>query len=102
MCEVSAQSVNLPASRGGFSSDEITTSSGIRCRQAVDGGTTFDAGAVSDENGGVGVYGRITIPIGAPKRIDCSQLYDLEIEKLKAELESLRQGKQGSSGFVVE
>jgi len=46
----------------------------------------------------VGVYARITIPIGAPKeRINCNTLYKLELEKkrlevqkLKAELNNLR------------
>jgi len=46
----------------------------------------------------VGVYARITIPIGAPKeRINCNTLYLLELEKkrlevikLKQELENLR------------
>lgn len=46
----------------------------------------------------VGVYAKITIPIGAPKeRINCNVLYKLELEKrrlevqrLKAEIEQLR------------
>lgn len=94
-----AQNVSLPSPRSGFGSDEVVTSSGIRCRQAIDGGMTFDAGAVADESGEAGVYGRITIPIGAPKRIDCARLYDLEIERLKAEIEQL---KGGDSSYVVE
>ncbi len=40
-------------------------------------------------------YARIIIPIGAtPKRIDCSQLYDLEITRLKAEIQMLKVGLQ--------
>ena len=49
----------------------------------------------------VGVYARITIPIGAPKdRINCNDLYKLELEKkrmevlkLKQEIENLKQLK---------
>ena len=33
-------------------------------------------------------YARIIIPLGTPpKRLDCSRLYDLEIQRLKAEIE---------------
>lgn len=46
----------------------------------------------------VGVYGRITIPLGAPKeRLNCNVLYQLELEKkrlevmrLQAEIDNLR------------
>ena len=38
-------------------------------------------------------YARVIIPLGKrPKRIDCSQLYQLEIERLKAEIEALQIG----------
>lgn len=47
----------------------------------------------------VGVYAKITIPIGGPKeRINCNTLYQLELEKtrlevrkLKAEIQSMKQ-----------
>jgi hypothetical protein len=40
----------------------------------------------------VGVYGRITIPLGAPKeRLNCNLLYKLELEKKQLELIKLRQ-----------
>lgn len=40
----------------------------------------------------VGVYARITIPIGAPKeRLDCAQLYRIELEKQRLELFKLKQ-----------
>lgn len=43
----------------------------------------------------VGVYGRITIPIGAPKkRLDCTELYKLELEKKRLEVLKLRQEVQ--------
>jgi len=49
----------------------------------------------------VGVYAKITIPIGAPKeRLNCNTLYLLELEKkrlevqkLKAEIQSLKELK---------
>jgi hypothetical protein len=40
----------------------------------------------------VGVYARITIPIGAPKqRLNCNILYELELEKKRLEVFKLRQ-----------
>lgn len=40
----------------------------------------------------VGVYGRIVIPIGAPReRLDCAQLYKIELEKQRLELFKLKQ-----------
>ena len=38
----------------------------------------------------VGVYGRIIIPIGAPKgRVDCDILYQLELSKKRMEIQKL-------------
>ena len=91
-------SIALPSARGGYQSDEVSTSSGVRCRQAVDSPLMIDMGVVADQQD-AGVYGRITIPIGAPKRLDCSRLYDLEVERLKAEIESLR---GSSTNYVVD
>jgi|LakMenEpi03Aug12_release.lakeMendotaPanAssembly.Ray.scaffolds.fasta_scaffold43543_7 hypothetical protein len=49
----------------------------------------------------LGVYARIIIPIGEePARIDCTQLYALEIERLKMELENMK--KAGSSAVSIE
>jgi len=40
-------------------------------------------------------YARIIVPLGsAPRRLDCSRLYDLEIARLKAEIEMLKVGLQ--------
>ena len=42
--------------------------------------------------GSIGVYSRITIPLGAKpkKRIDCNRLFELELQKKSLELEQLR------------
>lgn len=38
-------------------------------------------------------YARVIIPIGAsPKRLDCARLYDLEIARLKAQIEMMKVG----------
>jgi hypothetical protein len=43
----------------------------------------------------IGVYARITIPIGAPKeRLNCNSLYQLELEKKRMEVFRLKQEVQ--------
>ncbi|RYE09317.1 MAG: hypothetical protein EOP22_09455 [Hyphomicrobiales bacterium] len=40
-------------------------------------------------------YARVIVPLGSPPaRLDCKQLYDLEIQRLKAEIEMLKVGLQ--------
>jgi len=40
----------------------------------------------------VGVYAKITIPIGAPKeRLNCNALYKLELQKKRLEVMKLQQ-----------
>jgi hypothetical protein len=43
----------------------------------------------------VGVYGKITIPLGAPKeRLNCNTLYQLELRKKRLEVQRLEQELQ--------
>ena len=80
----------IPSVRGSSAADEIQTSSGIRCRQSVDGGMSLDTGVSATIEGDAATYIRLTVPIGAPKRLDCHRLYELEVQKLQAEIDSLR------------
>jgi hypothetical protein len=51
----------------------------------------------------IGVYGRITIPIGAPKqRLNCNALYQLELEKKRLEVMLLRQEVQNLRNMQFE
>jgi hypothetical protein len=106
-----AMSLAIPGSPGSFQSDRFRAGD-LDCSMAIGSGTNVEFGVLGVINGGnqtistniasqnkdVGVYGRIIIPIGAPKgRVDCSILYDLElkkkrmeIQKLEAELNNLR------------
>lgn len=98
-----------PAPQGPGGEDTIETSSGTRCRQSinsnkgyVDVGVTGTAGSglpetqnvfvsVNDRDNEATAYARVTIPLGKqPKRIDCSAIYELEINRLKEEIELLR------------
>ena len=99
-----------PAPTGAGGEDSIETSSGTRCRQSmnsngayVDLGVTGTAAsqdrqaqsfAYSDTPGRQSTaYARVTIPIGPrPKRIDCSEVYQLELAKLRREVELLKLG----------
>ena len=49
-------------------------------------------GALDSDQGGLGVYGRVVIPLGAqPDRLDCKRLYNLEVNKLQQEILDLRE-----------
>ena len=93
-------SANLPGvpTRNGY--DEIRTRDGTFCRSSVGGsGAYLDMGALASDTGSgrmdnAGVYGRVVVPLGRkPKRIDCTGLYTLEIERLRAEIEMMRMGR---------
>lgn len=77
--------------------DEVHASDGTTCRSAVSGsGAYFDLGVIhgnSQSNNDMATYGRVVIPIGrTPKRLDCSRLYELEVERLQMELRLLKMG----------
>ena len=124
---VAAQSslvnVAIPSSPQSYASDRVRSGQ-LECSQAIGSATNVEFGVVGvlnqndpysnfnqsnigvdvdgyDPNGfikDVGVYAKITIPIGKPKkRLDCSKLYalelrarELEIRKLEAEVANLR------------
>ena len=99
-------SAHLPSLPGVHGSDEIRTSDGTFCRNSTGGSGAFlDMGALASDDGGrrgamdnVGVYGRLVIPLGKrPKRLDCSTLYALEIERLKAALKLSRMAATGGA-----
>jgi hypothetical protein len=104
-----AQGIYLPpAPQGPGGEDAIETSSGTRCRQSINGnGAYVDVGVAGStanrfrnfysvdgnaNRGGTEAlgYARITMPLGkTPTRLDCSRLYELEIARLKREIELL-------------
>lgn len=94
-----------PTGPGG--EDTIETAEGTRCRQSINNnGAYADAGVVgnrsrqdrgsqrsllAEDDDYAMAYVRLTVPLGAkPKRIDCTQLYDMEIARLKREIELLK------------
>lgn len=98
-----------PVGPGG--EDSITTSEGVRCSQSINSsGGYLDLGIAGGDlssaysNNDYGnsndstpqsavAYARVIIPLGeAPTRLNCARLYELEIQKLKAEIEMLKVG----------
>jgi hypothetical protein len=107
---VAADGVLLPPPpTGPGGEDSITTSEGVRCSQSINAaGGYLDLGVAGGNlstyadpssltPGGQSAigYARIIIPLGqTPKRLDCTALYDLEIHKLKQEIQMLKIGLQ--------
>ncbi|MER9655462.1 hypothetical protein NKJ26_18410 [Mesorhizobium sp. M0152] len=88
---------NLPGVTLPQGQDEVHASDGTTCRSAVSGtGAYLDLGVIrgnNQSNNDVATYGRVVIPIGrTPKRVDCSRLYELEVERLQLELKLLKMG----------
>ena len=109
----SGMNLQLPQTPQPFASDRIR-SGDIECSMAIGSSTNVEFGVVgflnqedptyfagNDPNfvrndndfiRDIGVYGRINIPIGAPKqRLNCNTLYQLELEKKRLEVMKLQQ-----------
>lgn len=88
---------NLPGVTLPQGQDEVHAADGTTCRSAVGGsGTYLDVGAINGNSrttDNVSTYARVVIPLGRQtKRLDCSRLYELEVERLKMELALLKMG----------
>jgi len=108
-----------PAPQGPGGEDTIETSSGTRCRQSINSnrgyldvgvagsirsglpgqqtsvpGSAFPTGifvTINDRDREALAYARVTIPLGRqPKRLDCSRIFELEIQRLREEIALLR------------
>ena len=103
MNTVQADTTNatLSTSRGGTTNyDEIKVGD-VSCRQAMISATQLEFGVgqlynnangVEPENeDGQAVFARITYQLGMPDRIDCSRIYEMELERLRFQLYQLRQ-----------
>lgn len=83
--------ISLPNSPNSYNYDEIQTSEGTRCHQGISNGKSFEFGVAGTDASNTVAYARLIVPIGKkPKRIDCSRVYELEIQRLKAELEIMK------------
>ncbi len=116
---VAQQGISLPpAPQGPGGEDTIESSSGTRCRQSInsnkgyldvgvagsvrsevptgsrDPSSVFPNGVfvtINDRDKEALAYARVTVPLGQqPRRIDCSRIYELEIERLRQEIAVLK------------
>ena len=107
----SSLNLNLPSSPQSYASDRIRAGQ-LDCQNAIGSATNVEFGVVGFIDNGhqdpyktvydatmpstrtqdIGVYAKITIPIGGPKeRINCNTLYQLELEKKRMEVAKLKQ-----------
>ena len=108
--------LSLPGSLGSFQSDSFRAD-GVDCSMAIGSSTNVEFGVVGVINNNnntistspnmqgrdVGVYGRLTIPIGAPKnRLDCNELYQIELRKKRIEVERLERELQNLKNLRFE
>lgn len=99
------QGFNLPTVQRPNGQDIVRGSGGISCQSAVSSnGPVFDMGVIGTNDiysrDSAALYGRITVPLGKkPKRIDCSRLYELEVQRLKLELQMMRAGAGAAALF---
>lgn len=79
--------------------DEVRSADGTTCRSSMGSNSAYlDVGAIGSQGYGGEFdqgtfYGRLIIPLGEkPRRVDCTRLYELEIQRLRHELEIVRAG----------
>ena len=114
VADSSSLSLSLPNPPMNYQSDSFSTGN-MRCSNAVGGGVNLEYGVTGVLSGldtmsrgkDIGVYARIVIPLDKPKsRINCDDLYQvelaqrrLEIQKLRDELEALKNLSSDSMDF---
>jgi hypothetical protein len=114
--QANSLNLSLPGSVGSYQSDSFRAD-GLDCSMAIGSSTNVEFGVVGVINGNnnsintnsstqardVGVYGRITIPIGAPReRLDCNELYQLELRKKRIEVQRLERELQNLKNLRFE
>ncbi|MBK8456989.1 MAG: hypothetical protein IPL47_07680 [Phyllobacteriaceae bacterium] len=97
---------SLPGVQMPQGADEVRAADGTTCRSAVgNSGAYLDVGLMGKPGGAtkdVSAYGRVVVPLGrTPKRLNCAQLYELEVERLKMELQLMKMGL-GSQGRMED
>lgn len=114
--------LQLPSGPTSYQSDKFRAGD-LDCSNAIGGGTNLEFGVtgiinnaedpfsgydpISQQRKDIGVYARIVIPLDGPEeRINCNTLYKLELEKkqlevlkLRREVENLRRMAQSDEGF---
>lgn len=92
--------LQLPTASSSYQSDSFGAGD-LDCSMAIGGSTNLEMGVLGGINNmdgtglvpqtkDIGLFARIVIPLNAPKsRIDCNQLYLLELQQRRLEIEQL-------------
>ena len=96
-------SLSLPNTGGNYQSDSFRAGE-LDCSMALGSATNLEFGLTSIIQGGtaqnsgktgdIGVYSKITIPLGRRNkgsRLDCNRLYEIELKKKQLEVMKLQQ-----------
>ena len=106
MADSSSMSLSLPSSGLSYGTDSIKAGD-LDCKNSIGGSTNFELGLTgvinnvtgifstedlkNPQSKDVGVYARLVIPLDAPtERINCNTLYQLELQHRRLEIEKLR------------
>tara|TARA_Y100000385_G_scaffold278071_1_gene325907 strand:+ start:836 stop:1219 length:384 start_codon:yes stop_codon:yes gene_type:complete len=89
--------LSLPNASQNFQADKFRAGE-LDCSNAIGSATNLEFGVTgliqsdTTRTGDIGVYSRITIPLGArsKSRIDCNRLYELELQKKELEVLKLQ------------
>ena len=121
LSDSSSLAVQLPSPPMNYQSDRFRAGN-LDCSNAIGGGTTLEwgvTGVVSNSGNvgqgkDIGLYARVVIPLDKPRsRINCDDLYQLEltqrrleVQMLRAELQALQRlqegGEAGDGGMEFE
>ena len=106
IADSSSMSLSLPSSGMSYGTDSIKAGD-LDCKNSIGGSTNFELGLTgvinnvtsifsdgdinNPQSKDVGVYARLVIPLDAPtERINCNTLYQLELQHRRLEIEKLR------------
>ncbi len=121
LSDSSSLALQLPSPPMNYQSDRFRAGN-LDCSNAIGGGTTLEwgvTGVVSNSGNvgqgkDIGLYARVVIPLDKPRsRINCDDLYQLEltqrrleVQMLRAELQALQRlqegGEAGDGGMEFE
>jgi len=107
IADSSSMSFSIPSMSSVSGSDSIRAGD-LDCKNAIGGSTNFEIGMTGVINNAVvpiigkegddpqtkdiGLYARLIIPLDAPnERINCNTLYQLELQRRRLEVERLKQ-----------
>ena len=96
--ESSSLNLALPSVPGNYQSDKFRAGD-LDCSNAIGSATNLEFGVTGivnqnnmiNDDADVGVYARITIPLGkrVKQRINCNELYELELKRKRLEIMKL-------------